>query len=271
MRFPVSNLAVFAVALVVLACGQYRKIQKNPDWRVKFEAGQEYYEEKDYFRASELFETILPVVRGLPEGEEVEFKLGYCYYHQRLYLLASNQFQSFYETYGRSSFTEEAQFMYAYSLFVSSPDYNLDQQNSLEAMAAMQNFLNQYPASSFSARATEIIISTQVKVEKKYFENARQYLKLRMYKAAVIAFDNFALSFPDSHHLEEVAYLKVLAEYRLARQSIQNRQKERYATVVEFYKNLVDNYPESEYLKDAEKLYSESLDQLNKLNNNKNS
>jgi outer membrane protein assembly factor BamD len=112
---------------------------------VKYEAGLNYYSNEDYYRASVLFEQIIPIVRGLPEGEKVQFYLAYCQYYDKLYLLASEQFKTFYETYGRSTMAEEARYMFAYSLFKSSPKDNLDQTSSIGAMAAMQEFLNRYP------------------------------------------------------------------------------------------------------------------------------
>ena len=134
-------------------------------------------------------------------------------------------------------------------------------------MNAMQNFLNQYQDSKFKDKAVEVITECQGKLEKKGFENAKQYLKIRSYKAAVIAFDNFKKSFPDSKYLEETAYLKVVAEYKLALQSFSHFQLERYTFVVSYYQELVDNFPNSQFLKDAEKMYSESLSQINKLKN----
>jgi outer membrane protein assembly factor BamD len=157
--------------------------------------------------------------------------------------------------------------MYAYSLYVASPAPNLDQKNSVEAMDAMQTFLNQYPQSKFRDKSVEVITDCQLKLEKKGFENAKQYLKIKSYKAAVIAFDNFKKSFPDSKYLEETAYLKVVAEYKLALQSFQHIQLERYNFVVAYYQELVDNFPESQFLKEAEKMYSDSLNQINKLKN----
>ena len=132
-------------------------------------------------------------------------------------------------------------------------------------MDAMQNFLNQYTDSKFKDRAAEVITISRQKLEEKGYENARQYLRLRMYKAAVISFDNFKKNFPDSHYLEELAYLKVLSQYRFAEQSFKNLQIDRYTLVVEYHKELVDNFPESKYLKEAEKLYSDSLNKLNQL------
>ena len=194
----------------------------------------------------------------------MEFLLAYCQYNERTYLLASAQFKSFYETYGRSPQAEEAHFMYAYSLYASAPDFNLDQTSGIEAMGAMQTFLNQYPNSEFAEKATKVILDSQEKLERKDYENAKLYLKLRRYKAAIIAFDSFKEDFPDSKYIEEMAYFKVEAQFKLASQSLPSLQEERYNTVIDYYLELVDNYPESQYLKDAEKYYTESLSKVNK-------
>lgn len=270
MRNLTSLLFALAVGLVA-GCGGMRKYEKNPDWRVKYEGAMNYYAKKDYYRAATLYEQILPIVRGLPEGEKVQFNLAYCQYYQKLYLLASEQFKTFYETYGRSSWVEEARFMSAYSLYVHSPNYNLDQNSSIQAMSAMQQFLNRYPDSNFGDQAIESIEIMQQKLEKKGFENAKQYYKMRSYKAAIVALENFKLNFPDSKYLEEAQYLTVVAQYELAEQSVYNKQEERYKEVVEYYKELVDKFPDSGFLRDAEKLYTDSLQKLLKLKGTNNS
>lgn len=257
---PVSFVII---VLISISCGNFRKIEKSQDWRVKYEAGLNYYNKKDYYRASVLFEQILPIVRGLPEGEKVQFSLAYCQFYDKLYLLASEQFKTFYETYGRSALAEEARFMHAFSLYQSSPNPNLDQSASIEAMAAMQQFINRFPNSQFRDRAVEVILTTQQKLEKKGFENARQYYRMKYYKAAIVALNNFKQNFPDSKYIEEAYYLVILSEFRIAEQSLQSLQPARYRTVVEHYQEFLDRYPESSYLKEAEKLYAESLEQIN--------
>jgi outer membrane protein assembly factor BamD len=267
MRKVPLLLSFVLVLVMAVSCSKFRKIEKSEDWRVKYEAALVYYEKKDYYRASVLFENILPIVRGLPEGEKVQFFLAYCQYYDRLYLLASEQFKTFYETYGRSAFAEEARYMYAYSLYVASPNTNLDQTSSIEAMGAMQEFLNRYPNSKFRDQAIQAILTSQEKLEKKGFENAYQYYKMRMYTAAVVALNNFKSNYPDSEYLEEAYYLVIDAEYKLAQKSITSKQRERYNAVVEHYKEFLERYPSSGFLKDAEKLYAESLDKLNSLKN----
>jgi outer membrane protein assembly factor BamD len=265
MRRVTTYLCFTLILLIGASCSKFRKIEKSGDWRVKYDAALNYYNnKKDYYKASVLFEQIIPIVRGLPEGEKVQFYLAYCQFYDKLYLLASEQFKTFYETYGRSLMAEEARFMFAFSLFESSPNPNLDQTSSIDAMAAMQQFLNRYPNSKFRDRAIEVITTTQVKLEKKGFENAYQYYKMRSYKAAIIALDNFIDNYPDSEYLERTYYLVMMSEYKLAEQSIYTKQLDRYKGVVEHYKEFLDKYPNSGYLQDLEKLYATSLERINK-------
>jgi outer membrane protein assembly factor BamD len=262
-----SVFSVILILVIGVSCSKFRKIEKNPDWRVKYEAGLNYFAKKDYYRASILFEQILPIIRGLPEAEKVQFHLAYCQYHEKMYLLASEQFRSFYETYGRGSLSEEARFMYAYSLYRSTPGPELDQTESIQAMASMQEFINRFPNSQFRDRAVEVIIVSQEKLEKKGFENARQYVKMRQYKAAIVAMENFRKNFPDSKYQEEANYLTLFSRFELAEKSITSKQRERYHEVVENYKEFIDRFPASKFLKDAEKLYIESTAKLSSLKN----
>ena len=262
MRSGIVYFSIVVLIFVTISCGKFRKIEKSSDWRVKYEAALNYYNKQDYYRASVLFEQVLPVVRGLPEGEKVQFYLAYCQYYDKLYLLASEQFRTFYETYGRSSLAEEARFMYAYSKYAGAPRTSLDQTNSIDAMAAMQEFLNRYPNSKFRDQAVDVIFTTQAKLEQKGFDNAYQYYKMRQYTAAIVALNNFVDNFPDSRFVEEARFLIVDAEFRLAEESIRSKQNERYKAVVEHYKEFIDRYPESKFLRDAEKLYAQSLEKL---------
>jgi outer membrane protein assembly factor BamD len=268
MRKGSASLLLLLVLVLSVSCGKFRKIEKSADWRVKYEAALNYYSRQDYYRASVLFEQVLPIVRGLPEGEKVQFYLAYCQFYDELYLLSSEQFKTFYETYGRSQMAEEARYMYAYSLYSQAPNSNLDQSSSIEAMAAMQEFLNRYPNSKFREQAINTIFEMQAKLERKGFDNAYQYYKMRHYKAAVVALQNFRDNFPDSKFQEEANYLIVESEFKLAEKSIRAKQLERYKAVVEHYKEFVDRYPESKFLRDAEKMYAESLEKINKSKNN---
>lgn len=258
-------LMMLVAGMLSVSCSKFRKIEKSEDWRVKYDAAMEYYENKDYYRSSTLFEQILPIVRGLPEGEKVQFYYAYAEFYQHLYQLAAHHFKTFYETYGRSQFAEEAQYMYAYSMYADSPVYNLDQTSSKEALVAMQTFMNRNPNSELTDDASKVINEIQEKLEKKGYENARQYYKLENYKAAVIAFKSFANNFPDSEYNEEGYYLKFVSQYLYAQKSYTSKQLERFREANTYYLEFLDKYPDSPFIKDAEKRYKNSLEKVTEL------
>jgi len=137
-------------------------------------------------------------------------------------------------------------------------------------MASMQEFLNRYPNSKYKDKAIEVIYSTQEKLEKKGFDNAYLYYKMKSYKAAIVSLKNFLNNFPDSKYVEQTHYLIILSEYKQAEKSIRSKQLDRYKELVEDYKTFLAKFPQSNYLQDAEKLYADSIDKINKIKINAN-
>ena len=268
MRTPAYIFLIFL--LISASCSKFRKIQKSGDWEVKYEAALKYYEEGEYYKASVLLEEVIPIIRGSKKAEKAQFYFAYSYYHQKQYILASHYFETFFRTYSRSEFAQEAMFMHAYSLYLQSPGYNLDQTSTYDAVQAMQNFLNKFPESEFRKQGTDIIDELQRKLENKAYQNAKQYHKLRRYKAALIAFQNFRNDFPDSRLVEEINFLQIDAQYNLANASITKKKKERFHETIELYEDFVDTYPESEFAKEAENIYEDTVTKISKLATNGN-
>lgn len=257
-------LFLLIMAVSIVGCSKFRKIQKSGDWKVKYEAALEYYEKEDYHRTIILLEDILPIIRGTEEAELGNFYLAYSYYYQKQYILSAHHFEEFVRIYGRSEYVMEAAYMHAYSLYLQSPDYQLDQTVTYESVEAMQKFINKYPASDYAVDADKIIDEMQQKLEKKAYEQCRLYYKLRRYKSALVVYDNFSKDFPDSDYNEEVSYLEIETSYDYARESIRSRQEERYRNTVEFYLSFLDKYPNSKFLKDAEKIYADCIEEITK-------
>ncbi|WP_436517394.1 outer membrane protein assembly factor BamD [Ekhidna sp. To15] len=257
-------LFLLIIAVSVAGCSKFRKIQKSGDWKVKYEAALEYYEKEDYHRTILLLEDILPIIRGTEEAELGNFYLSYSYYYQKQYILSAHHFNEFVRIYGRSEYVMEAAYMHAYSLYLQSPDYQLDQTVTYEAVTAMQKFINKYPASDYAPEADRIIDDMQQKLEKKAYEQCKLYYKLRRYKAALVVYDNFSKDFPDSDYNEEVDYLEIETSYDYAKASIEKRQEERYKNTVDFYLSFLEKYPSSKYLKDAEKIYGDCIEEITK-------
>ena len=104
--------------------------------------------------------------------------------------------------------------------------------------------------------------------EKKAYENAILYNKLSYFKSAVIALENFRKDYPTSSYVEEVVFLKMDSQYKLAKQSILDKKKERYLDVVTYYQDFVDKFPSSTFVRQAENIYDQALINIEKLSNN---
>jgi outer membrane protein assembly factor BamD len=255
----------FVCLLLLSSCSDYNKILKSENVDKKYEAALQYYEKKDYYRAGVLLEEVRPLLAGRIEAEKAAFLYAYTQYHERLYNTSAELFRNFFDTYGRSPYAEESLFMHSKSLYYDSPDFNLDQSSTQTAITSIQEFLNRFPGSKYQEEANKMYNELAAKLERKAFESARLYSQMRYYQAAVTAFTTFQREYPSSNYNEEAAYLKIVAQYNLAEESVPDKRRERYFDTVGFYQAFVDKYPKSKYLRNAEAIFDKSTKQLERL------
>lgn len=254
-----------ALALNLYSCSKFNKIRKSKDPIEKFNAAVEYYEKRSYDKAIVLFEEIEPLLRGRKEYEKAQYLTAQAYFHTHQYEMASYAFKRFYETYPRSEWAEECLYMHAYSLYAQSPESDLDQKPTIEAIQSIQQYLNTYPQSKRIDEASQIIEELRAKLEKKAYDQALLYYKNGNYKAAIKAMTNFQKDFPDSNYMEEVLYKRIESAYNLARESVFSKQKERLQETLEMCQEYQDKYPQSKYLKAVQDISQAATRQLNEL------
>ena len=258
------------VALLLGSCSPFSKLQKSGSDDAKYKGALQYYKKEDWYRAGLLFEELIPVLKGSNESETAQFYYAYTQFRQQQYLLSATLFKKFYETFARSDYAQEAMYMYAYSLYKDTPAYNLDQSNTLTATSALQDFVNAYPDSKYKEDATKQILELRGKLERKAYEKAKLYYKtsgfnIASYKSSVVSINNFQKEFPDSEYNEELAFLKVDAEFSLAQNSLETKQKERYQEAISYHQAFIDKYPNSKYVKQSEKMYETSQKEIERL------
>jgi len=257
-------IAVLCIG-VMASCNPFAKIQKSENIHDKYAAAVEYYKKKDYYHAGVLFEELIPLMRGQAESEKTQFYYAYCQFFQSQLTLAAYYFKKFYETFPRSQNAEEAMFMYAMSLYEDSPKYNLDQTNTYLAIDAIQDFANKHPQSKYLEKCNILIDELRAKLEEKSYSAAMLFYNMREYKSALILFENFKTDFPESNRIEELMFLRVSAQFGLAKISVDRKKKERFEKVKEFYEKFVDQYSSSKYLKQLDVMFDETNKELENL------
>ena len=270
MKLKNYILVGFIALLGLSSCGKFEKFRKSASLPVKYKAAVDYYKKKDFDKASILFDEILPLMKGDSTQEMATYYQAYCDFNLGNYTVANAHFKKFYEVFSRSEYAEEAIYMSAFSLYNDSPNYNLDQTGTLSAINELQSYLNNYPDTKFKDECSNMIKELRRKLERKAYEKAKLYHKTSPFniaslKSSVIEITNFQRDFPDSDYNEEMAYLKVLAQFDLANSTIESKQKERYSDAAKFYLELVDKYPQSAFLKSAEKMYDKSNQEVERI------
>ena len=103
-------------------------------------------------------------------------------------------------------------------------------------------------------------------MKKKAYLNAYTYYKIQRYKSAVVALRNALKQYPDTPYREDILYLIAVSNYRLAHNSVIEKQGERYLNVLDSYYSFINEYPESKRRKELERYIKEAKDYLDKNN-----
>ncbi len=254
--------AFISLSVIFGSCSKYQKYLKSSDYALKYEKGVEYYEKKDYYRAIGLFEELENIYKGSEKAEKIQYYMAYCYYNQGDNILAGYYFKNYSERNPLSAHREECDYMSAYCSYLNSPDPSLDQAYTYKAIEEMQMFLNKYPKSTRLAECNKIVDNLRNRLEVKSFKASKLYFDIGDYKAAVIALKNSYNDFPDTQFREEILYLTLKSTYLLAENSINSKKATRYQDTVDEYYNLISEFPNTEYLKEAKKIFDASSNNL---------
>lgn len=254
-----SYISLSILALVFLAaCSGYEKVLKSNDYKLKYRTALKYYEKQDYVRASTLFDQISTVFRGTEQADTVYFYQAMSYYNQSDYILAGHYFRNFARTYGGSPFVERADFMGAYCYYMTSPRPQLDQTNTVQAIQAFQLHLIRFPDTERKDEVIGYINELRDKLVEKSFLSARLYYDLEDYKASMVALANALNDYPESKYREDIMFMLVKSSFMLADNSIITKKRERFQDAIDEYYSFAAEFPESKYIKEANRYYRQS-------------
>ena len=265
----VQHIIVLFVIMAVSACGPFNKLEKSTNWEELYAGANKYYQEGEYNKAIILYDKVLPVIRGSEKAELADYNYANCHFKTKRYIEAAGYFNNFFRTYNRSPLAEEALFMHAYSLYLDAPDYNLDQQSSQEAVAAIQQFVTRFPGSASYERAMEMLDDLQRRFEEKAYQESSMYYRLKdglypgdFLRACIINFQNFAKDFPESKYNEELAYKLVEVSTKYAENSAYLKKEERLTDALRFAGNFYRKYPESGYTSEVKSFEEEARQEM---------
>jgi outer membrane protein assembly factor BamD len=252
-------LVILFISFFITNCSnKYQKTLKNPDVNKKLELAQYYYNKKDFYRASTLFEQLQDSYNGTAMSEKVMYYSAYCNYGLQNHILAGYQFKTYYESFPTGQWSEECLYMYAYCQFLESQHYYLDQTDTYKGLESLKLFISVYPDSKYVAECNILMDKLRAKLAFKSYKNAKMYYNIGAYTSAIISLQNVIKDFPEIPQKEELDYLTVKSYYLLAHNSIDDKKDKRYQDAFASLQNYTSEYPQSKYLNELKKLHYKS-------------
>lgn len=264
-------LLLASCSLLLSSCSEYSAVLKAGDYEYKYEVAKALYAEGHYRQAAELFSMLLAPLKGTSYGEESLYMLAESNMKAKDYESAAMFFKKYYQAYPKGRYMELARYNSGYALYKQTPDIRLDQTSTIEAINEYQNFLDYCPGTNLRAQAQDIIYELQDKLVKKEYLAAKLYYDLGTYPlnaiyggsnydACVVTAQNALKDYPyaSAGLREDLSILVLRAKYHLARQSVEEKRVERFREAIDEYYAFQNDYPESQYMKEAQSIFDYS-------------
>lgn len=267
MKFHLSKILIAATLLLIASCSGYNKLLRHGTSEDKYEKALELYNNEKYSKALTLFKEVENIFSHTEKADSVMFYIGVCYYNTGDFVSSGEQFNTFRKEFRRSPFLEEAEYYFAKGFFYSSSEPENDQTNTHVAMQAIGEYLGRYPNSHKREELIENLTDLRQRLYDKAYLNAKLYYDIGYFNSAVTALNNAIKRYPDSNHKEELLFLIVSSHYEFARNSVASKQRQRYLDMQDAYYTFIEEFPESTFRKDADKMFEDSKAFLDKFKN----
>jgi outer membrane protein assembly factor BamD len=270
-KFTLNLIIVATVATLFFSCSGLGKVVKSGDPELIYQTALKLYRAEKWTRASDMFEACQGYYVGSEREDSIAFFSARSKFKDRDYHEASLGFDEFRRKFGRSAFIEDAEGMYALCEYYMAPEPSRDQTLTAKAIVSLNNFMERYPDSERNEAFRGIIEELTGRLHEKNFLNAYAYFKTEKYKSAVVAFKNALKTYDETPYREQIMYYIVVSNYRLAHNSIAEKQADRYLSMLDSYYSFIEEFKESKHSKELARYFKEAKDFIDKNKQNEES
>lgn len=263
-KFIQNLIVVAAVAAMFLSCSGLSKVAKSGDPELMYNTALRLYKAEKWTRASDMFDACAGYYIGSEREDSIAFFSARSKFKNRDYHEASANLDEFRRKFGRSLFIEDAEGMFAMCEYYLSPEPSRDQTQTAKAIVTLNTFIERYPNSERVEPFRQIIEELTARLHEKNFLNAYTYFKVQRYKSAVVAFKNALKNYDNTTYREQIMYYIVVSNYRLAHNSIAEKQADRYLAMLDSYYSFIEEYADSKYKKELDRYFKEAKDFIDK-------
>lgn len=257
--------AVVLSALLFTSCAnEFNRVYKTNDYSYKYEYAKECYAQGKYTRASTLLQGLVTLQKGTDNAQESLYMLGMAEYNSKDYEGAAATFKKYFSSYPKGAYAQEAEFYAGMSLYNSTPEPRLDQSQTVNAIAAFQEYIDLFPDGKERSQAQQRLFELQDKLVQKDLYSAQLYYDLGQYfgnctyggnnyEACIITAQNALKDYPYSKLREKFSLLVMKSKFELAQQSVEEKKLERFQDAEDECYGFLNEYPDSKDKVTAEK------------------
>lgn len=257
--------AVVLSALLFTSCAnEFNRVYKTNDYSYKYEYAKECYAQGKYTRASTLLQGLVTLQKGTDNAQESLYMLGMAEYNSKDYEGAAATFKKYFSSYPKGAYAQEAEFYAGMSLYNSTPEPRLDQSQTVNAIAAFQEYIDLFPDGKERSQAQQRLFELQDKLVQKELYSAQLYYDLGQYfgnctyggnnyEACIITAQNALKDYPYSKLREKFSLLVMKSKFELAQQSVEEKKLERFQDAEDECYGFLNEYPDSNDKVTAEK------------------
>ena len=261
-----NNIIALCMAFLMTGCtSEFSSVLKSSDKDFKYEYAKQCFAQGKFGNAITLLSEVVTAQKGRQNAQESLYMLAMAQYCNRDYEAASATFRKYFQSYPKGDFAEQASFYVGQSLFQSMPDPRLDQSATVGAINAYQNFMDYFPESSLREEAQKKLFILQDNLVMKEYLSAELYYNLggyfgninsnteSNYESCIITAENALKTYPYTSMREKFSLLIMKSKFELAQNSSEEKRVERYRDAEDECYGFLNEFPESENCKTAEK------------------
>ena len=249
LRYQIaSNMKFIFISIIffMTGCGWANPFDDNIPYKTRFEDGLVFFEDEKYPKAAQQFDIIVDRGSHTDLGDDALFFLAESYFLDEDYELALIEYEKLVSRMGFSPYIEKTRWRICETLMALSPNYYHDQESSRKAIIEIQQFLDDYPSSTYSVDADKLIKDLRLRLAQKNMETGELYFKLKAYDSAIVAYkivisDYYDTSYYRDANIEVIRCLVLLNQNQEAQEFFDSLNASSDSLVNESFKELASD------------------------------
>ena len=233
---------ILVTQLLISACGSGKDDELKPV-EVRYELGKEYYDRGKFHKAISELKFVTFNAPGSEIGDDAQFYLANSHFELKEYILAISEYERLMRIHPESPFLEVGEYKRALCFDKMSPSSYHDQTNTLKALDAYQEYIENFPESEYKIKAESRLDLLRFKLAKKLFDNGKQYQKLGECESSAIYMRQLLEKYYDSDLAPEARWRLADCEMKL----------KNWDTALELLADILRRDEDAEFVKKAKK------------------